>query len=257
MKNIVFMSDIDLKGDGRYSSDRRLPYKYSIDSWKKWCDKNNCELFVLNDLVIEKERMSICWQRYYLFDILESNGIDYDQVLMVDSDTIVHPECPNFFEKTEHKYVGVHNEGSYDWVLRSIENYSKYIFDGETIEWWKYINGGFQIVNGKHKQFFQDVVGFYFQNENHLKEMQNTFHTGTDQTPLNFLLKTHNIDIKLLPYEFNMVDMPRKEILDEELTMTKIGWIYHYNCIPNNEKSVMTLHWMKKTYEHFYGGLDG
>ena len=133
MKNLVFMMDIDLKGDGRYSSDRRKPYEYSINSWKNWCKKNDCELFVLNDLIVEKEKMSICWQRYYLFDILEANEIDYDQILMVDSDTIVHPECPNFFEMTEHKYVGVHNDGSYDWVLRNIENYSKYIFDGKMI----------------------------------------------------------------------------------------------------------------------------
>ena len=32
MKNVVFMMDIDLAGDGRYSSNRRLSYKYSIDS---------------------------------------------------------------------------------------------------------------------------------------------------------------------------------------------------------------------------------
>ena len=34
MKNIVFMLDIDIQGEGRYSSTRRLPYKYSIESWK-------------------------------------------------------------------------------------------------------------------------------------------------------------------------------------------------------------------------------
>ena len=51
MKNIVFLMDIDLSGEGRYSSTRRLPYQYSIKSWEKWCAKNNSELFVLNDLL--------------------------------------------------------------------------------------------------------------------------------------------------------------------------------------------------------------
>ena len=69
MKNLVFMMDIDIKGDGRYASSRRAAYKYSIDSWKKWCDKNECELFVLNDLLMSNDIMGICWQRYYLFDI--------------------------------------------------------------------------------------------------------------------------------------------------------------------------------------------
>ncbi len=254
MKNLVFMMDIDLKGEGRYSSDRRLPYKYSINSWKQWAEKNDCELFVLNDLIMEKEKMSICWQRYYLFDILDSNSIEYDQVLMVDSDTIVHPDCPNFFEMTEHKYTGVHNDGSYDWILRSLENYSKYIFDGKMIDWWKYVNGGFQIVNKKHRQFFQDVISFYFVNQNNLVNLQETFHTGTDQTPLNFLLNIHDIDVKLLPYEFNMVDMVRKEILDTSLTMTDVGWVYHFNAIPEQFKKQTgdIGHWMKNTYERLY-----
>ena len=252
-KNLVFIIDIDLKGDGRYSPNRRLSYKYTIDSWKKWCDKNNCELFVLNDLVVEKEKMAICWQRYYLFDILDANEIEYNQILMVDADTIVHPDCPNFFEMTEDKYVGVHNEGSYDWILRSIENYSKHIFDNKMIDWWKYINGGFQIVNKKHRQFFQDIISFYFSNQNNLIKMQETFHTGTDQTPLNFLLDLHDIDVKLFSYEFNMCDMVRKEILDDDLTMTKIGWVYHFNSIPNQKDCEVTNSWIKKTYEGLYG----
>ena len=252
MKNIVFMLNVKMTGSGRYSENRSSCYKYSINSWKKWCEKNDCELFLLTELPLDPERMSICWQRYYLFDILEANDIDYDQILMVDADTIVHPDCPNFFEMSEHKHVGVHNEGSYDWIFRSIENYSKHVFEDKMIDWWKYINGGFQIVNGKHKQFFQDVVGFYFQNEDKLKQMQETFHTGTDQTPLNFLLDIYKISRKLLPYEFNMVDMPRKEILDGEHTFTKIGWVYHFNCIPNQKDYEVTHEIMKNTYEVLY-----
>ena len=100
-------------GDGRANS-----YHYSIDSWKQWCNKNNCELLVLDELLYPVDYMKITWQRYYLFDILESNNIKYDQILMVDADTIVHPDCPNFFEVTDNKYCLVHDDGSYDWILR-------------------------------------------------------------------------------------------------------------------------------------------
>jgi hypothetical protein len=171
---------------------------------------------------------------------------------MVDSDTIVHPNCPNFFNMTEHKYTGVHNEGSYDWIFRSIENYSEYVFQGREIKWWEYINGGFQIVNKKHKDFFKSMINFYNNNKELLIEMQNKFHTGTDQTPLNFMLQNNNIDTKILPYEFNMTDMPRKEILNNDLIMTNIGWIYHFNCIPNNKNNQATYYWMEKTYKHLY-----
>ena len=253
MKNIVFLMNIKLNDEsGRYTSDRSLPYNFSVNSWKQWCDKNNAELFVLEELLLPKEEMAICWQRYHLFDILDANEIDYDQILMVDSDTIVHPDCPNFFEMTEHKYTGVHNEGSYDWIFRSVENYSKFIFQGRELKWWNYINGGFQIVNKKHKAFFSSMISLYNNNKKNFIQMQEQFHTGTDQTPLNFMLQMNNIDVKLLPYEFNMTDMPRKEILNHDLTMTNIGWVYHFNCIPNNQGNKATYFWMEKTYKELY-----
>ena len=123
MSNIVFIPNIDLgKSQERQESNTQV-YKYSIDSWKSWCDKNDCELLVLEDLLYPINYMKITWQRYYLFDILDANEIDYNQILMVDADTIVHPDCPNFFELTDNKYCGVMNEGDYEWVLRSVRGF--------------------------------------------------------------------------------------------------------------------------------------
>ena len=252
MKNIVFMMDIDLAGEGRYASSRRLPYKYSIKSWEKWCEKIDCEVFVLTDLLLPKENMAICWQRYYLFDILEANEIEYDQILMVDADTIVHPDCPNFFDMTDRKMCGVHNEGSYDWIIRSIENYGKYFFNGHVMDFWKYIDCGFVVVNEIHRDFFKQVTDFYNENAELLRQVEREWHAGTDQTPVNILIHDRNIDFKWLPYEFNMCDMFRKELLTDDLLFTKWGWIYQYNSIPNNTEDKLTYLWMKKTYEHLY-----
>ena len=253
MKNIVFTMDIDLGGEGRYASTRRLPYQYSIKSWEKWCEKNDCELFVLTDLLLPKEEMAICWQRYYLFDILDANDIKYDQILSVDADTIVHPDCPNFFEMTERKMCGVHNEGSYDWIIRSIENYGRYFFNGHNINFTKYIDCGFVIVNKIHRDFFTQVTDFYNENAEMLRQVEKQWHAGTDQTPVNFLIDDKDVDFKWLPYEYNMCDMFRKEILGDDMLFTDWGWIYQYNSIPNNKEDKLTLHWMKKTYEHLYG----
>ena len=252
MKNIVFTMDIDLSGEGRYASTRRLPYKYCIKSWKKWCENNDCELFVLNDLLLPKEEMATCWQRYYLFDIMHANKIEYDQILMVDADTIVHPECPNFFEMSDRKMCGVHNEGSYDWIIRSIENYGKYFFNGHILDFWKYIDCGFVIVNETHRNFYTQVIDFYNENAKLLRQVEKEWHTGTDQTPVNILIEEQCVDFKWLPYEFNMCDMFRKELLTDDLLFTKWGWIYQYNSIPNNTEDKLTYYWMKKTYEYLY-----
>ena len=59
-----------------------------------------------------------------------------------------------------------------------------------------------------------------------------------------------NIDYKFLPYEFNMQDMPRKELLDNDLTFTKVGWVYHFNAIP--QQFGLPEQWMEKTYKELY-----
>jgi hypothetical protein len=252
MKNVVFIPNISV-GDGRSN-----PYKYSIASWKKWCEKNDCDLVVFDTLLCDIKDMKITWQRYHVLEILENSDIEYDQVLMVDADTIVHPDCPNFFEMTDRKFTAVHNEGSYDWICRSIENYNKHLFPGKIpFEYWEYINTGFMIFNKDHKKFLKEFLKFYEDNKETIINLQETYHVGTCQPVMNYFARNKNIEMKLLPYEFNMTDLPRKEILDEEMTMTKVGWIYHFCAISPDFKQQFgdVEHWMKKTYEHFHGSL--
>ena len=45
--------------------------------------------------------------------------------------------------------------------------------------------------------------------------------------------------------------MIKKEILDPDMLFTKIGWIYHFNGIPNKDEQVPL--WMKKTFDYLYG----
>ena len=261
MKNVVFIVDITLKGSqrdvGRWAETRSDPYVFCTKAWKKWCDKNNCELFVLNEEVLPHSEMPVSWQRYYVFDLLEASGIEYDQIMYVDADTIPHPDCPNVFDMSDRKFCFVHNEGSYDWILRSIENYSKYFFDGFMMPWTDYFDSGMLIFNKEHKQFFQTIIEFFHNNRENLLKVESEWHAGTDQTPVNFLTHILDIDYKRLPYEYNMCDMFRKELLDDDLTFTKWGWIYQYNSIPNNKDDKLTFHWMEKTYNHLCGVNNG
>jgi lipopolysaccharide biosynthesis glycosyltransferase len=254
MKNIVFIPNINL-GNGRNKS-----YHYSIDSWKQWCEKNNCELIVWEDLLYPVDYMKITWQRYYLFDILEANDIDYNQILMVDADTIVHPDCPNFFELTDNKYCGVMNEGDYEWVLRSIRGFGDELFNGKRIKPWNYINGGFQILNKTHKDFYKKVLEYYKANSDKIIDTIAKLKTATDQTIINFLLVENNIDVKILPDCYNLVDLYRKNLLyldtghwwSDELHFLEAGWVYHFNAIPPNSMGRDVSYWMERTYKELY-----
>ena len=61
MKNVVFIPSVQGTDPKRNAE---VAYDLSIESWKRWCDKNDCELFVMNELVHDYEEMKITWQRY-------------------------------------------------------------------------------------------------------------------------------------------------------------------------------------------------
>ena len=52
---------------------------------------------------------------------------------MVDSDTVVHPDTPNFFEMIDRKYTGVLDLGCWEWTGRSLRHY-KDMFDGYKLD---------------------------------------------------------------------------------------------------------------------------
>ena len=89
---------------------------------------------------------------------------------------------------------------------------------------------------------------FYFEYKETLQYIQKTYGVGTDQTPLNYMLKKHNIGRKLLPYEFNMSCMLKKEILGDDMLHTKLGHVSHYNGLPEKENSVPYC--IEKTYKY-------
>ena len=83
--------------------------------------------------------------------------------------------------------------------------------------------------------------------------VQENFSVGTDQPVINFYLTLKKISCKLLPYEFNMQDMFRREILGDAL-YTKIGWIYNFDIIPDQIKQQTgdTNIWLERTYKELW-----
>ena len=240
---------IDVKRPGK---ETRPEYQLSIKSWKKFCDKHGHELHVLQDPIVDQNLMNIIWQRYFLFDILDHSSIKVDQVLLVDADTIVHPECPDIFSMTDHKYTLVRDDGDYDWIIRSMENYKKYLFsDLPLFDWFSYYNSGFQIVNNSHRNFFKTMRNFFEENQETISWCQKSFGVGTDQTPLNYLVRRENIDIKELSFMYNCVCLNKKEVLGEDMLHTKVSHVMHFNGLPDKDKSVP--YWMEKTYRYLYG----
>ena len=255
MKNIVFIPNVNL-GNGRSDN-----YKYSIQSWKKWGVKHNVKVIEWTEPITDPAEMKITLQRYWVHDILNYNNVEYDQVLIVDADTIIHPETPNFFDLTEGKFGVVVNNGCYEWTTRSIENWRTALFnDQELVKPWEYFNGGFQITSKEHIPFYDYVKDFYQTNREVIKILAEKIKAGTDQTIVNYLTKKFGVETKFLPEAYNLQDLFRKNLLHipghswfkDELLFTKAGWVYHFNAIPQNPRHVN--YWMERTYNELYGG---
>ena len=254
MKNVVFIPNIDL------SNGRSDKYNCCIKSWKWWCNKNNCELLMWEDLLLPVEQMPIVWQRYYVFDILDANDIEYGQVLLVDADTIIHPDCPNFFNETCGVYSAVMNDGDYEWVNKSISQYGVKFFNKNTFPTWRYINGGFQIFHPHHKDYLKGLIEWYSENSMELKQVFGKWNS-TDQTCINFYREEQDIPMTVLPPCYNLQDISRKNLMyfhpqqwwTDELHYLKNGWIYHFNAIPQNAMGRDASYWIERTYEELYG----
>ena len=247
MTNVVFITNI--KNPDK--SERSKVYDLSINSWRLWCQANGHELFVLDEPLTDLDVMSPIFYRHYCFDLLVGQ-VDYDQICTVDADTIIHPECPDFFQLTDHQFCGVHNDGDYDWIIRSIENYQYEFPETFTVPFdiWKYINSGFMVTNDKFKFVHEYLLDFYWKNADKLRSVQKKYGVGTDQPLINLITNQLGVDVKLLPYQYNMQDLNRKNAL-ENMLFTKLAGVYHFNAIHGGPEA--TNHWLTKTYNHLYG----
>lgn len=225
-------------------------YELSIDSWKRWCDNNGVEIFVLTEPLADMNSISPIYFRHYWYDLIEFDS--GDQICLVDADTIIHPDCPNFFELTDNKFSAVHNDGDYDWVIRSIENYQHEFPERFTkkFDLWKYINCGFIVTNEKYISVHKALTDFYWDNHTQVRRCQESYGVGTDQPLMNLLLSEMDIEVNLLSNQFNMQDLERKNILDDRLLFTEIPAVYHFNAIPGGKSESDA--WIKKTHDHLF-----
>ncbi len=254
--NIVFIPNINT------GNDRNAPYHYSVESWKKWSEQyDDIKVIEWDEPIMDPNQFKITLQRYWVHDILEHNKVEYNQVLIVDADTIIHPNCPNFFNKTEGKFGVVVNNGCYEWVTRSIKQWGDALFLNEPkVKPWEYFNGGFQITNKEHIPFYKKVQEYYTLNINEINKLNEQIKAGTDQTIINYLTNLYKVKKHYLPECYNLQDLFTKNLLHlpghshfkDDLIFLDAGWIYHFNGIPTTPHNRNTAYWMERTYKHLY-----
>ena len=236
MKNIVYIVNIN---EPRYS-------QYSINSWKKWALSNNAEVVTLTEPFSEVEPH---WYKVFAYKLLDNSNIEYDRILVVDNDTIVHPETPNFFESVPEDKIGVvFDDVNYDWTIRSTDAYRKHVFaEFQAFDTFEYFNSGFIVLSRQHKEVYEKVIDFLLNNYQSLNWVQSNYGVGRDQTPLNFMLRAYSNGLHYMSKRYNLQGLLSKEIIDPKM-LSDMAYVYHFNAMPREHREVL----MKQTYSHLY-----
>ena len=245
-KNVVFMTCMDGAPD-------ILDYKeWCFKSWDYWCKKNNVELFVLDQEIKDKSIMKPTWQRWWVHEILESNEIEYDQVALVDVDTMVHWDCPNFFEQTDGEFSAVMDKFNIEWTHNSIKRYQDFWPDIK-FDWTSYFNCGFIVMSKKHKGLCKDIIDFYLENEDELRKRQHeTLKKGSDQTPINYMIRASEHELKYLDERFNLSQLHLRGVLGGLCPMWEVGHVWHFNGFEKTQRNQLMMQvWnqIKENYE--------
>tara|TARA_Y100001973_G_C5204294_1_gene340296 strand:- start:917 stop:1657 length:741 start_codon:yes stop_codon:yes gene_type:complete len=237
-KNVVFMTCMENAPD-------ILDYKeWCFKSWRYWCDKNDVQLFILDQELQDKTIMKPTWQRWHAHEVLEANNIEYEQVALVDIDTMIHWDAPNFFDLTDGEFSAVQDKFYIEWSHNSIKGYKDFWPDVD-LDWTTYFNCGFIVMSKKHKDWCKSVTDFYYANETELRKRQHeTLKKGSDQTPINYMIRASEHKLNFLNDKYNLSQLHMRGVLQGDL-LWETGFVWHFNGFEKTQRNAL----MKQVWE--------
>ena len=232
-KNAVVITSMKGLVDNSYE-------EYCFNTWKSWCNKHDIDFIILDEPIADTHYTKPTWQRWYIWDILENSGLNYDKVALIDNDTMIHWNSPNIFNEIDDEIGVCVDNDNINWVNQSIKGYN-HMFD-TNIDWTEYFNCGMVVLSKSSKEFCKEITQFWENNHEKLVHLQDTLSKGTDQTPVNFIAKKYKV--KYLNKKWNLTHLYRKEILND-LVFVECGYIFHFNGFDKAMRTPL----MKQTWE--------
>jgi hypothetical protein len=242
-KNVVFWVGVKSENQQLIEKNQYGDFswmEYSKRTWEYWAKKNDCH-FIVYDCTTREDhyKYKVTWQRWFdVFNFIESKGIyNYDQILSVDASIMVKWDMPNIFNDTEHKFCALRGNENLKWTYESVNGY-KDLFPEISFRYNDYFAGGYRIFNKSHQTVFAELEKFFDDNYDIINNKEQSVKRGTDQPIVNFFLRQHDIDIKLLPIVYGVNHLYRREVLQ-------------HNWQLNTDK---TPHFIKYFYTWIFSG---
>lgn len=152
-----------------------------------------------------------------VYDMLD----DYDRILIIDSDVIIMPECPNPFETVDTEKIG----SIYEDVGSRMQHRIKVINDIQSkfgdVGWrYGYINTGVFIVSKKHKSIFQKIK------KGEDEEGKLWTGPGMDDALIGYNIHKYGFEVQELPFQWNHMSMFSEPWNNSANRFN--SWIIHY-----------------------------
>jgi len=264
-KNVVFWCGVNNPEHAdKYDSFKW--FEYSKQSWKYWCENNDVVFFEyttpsLPDLMAHR----VTWQRWFdVFNQLEAAGIDYNKIYMIDANSIIKWDTPNFFDLcTDDRLVAWRDSDNLNWIYECVKGWDEY-FQFNKFNISRYINAGCLIINETHKPLIEKLKSIYFDDHQTLMKYQHTVKKGSDQGPLNFLIQMNGVEVNMdLPLPFKLTHLHRKDLfqhnwqlnIDKTPFFIKYGYIWIFNGFAKDQRTnLMSQAWnlIKNQYDPKY-----
>lgn len=230
-------------------NDRELQtyQEYSLRTWQHYAKRHGHRLILWTKSIRPTREMRPTWQRWHVYDVLEGSNVEYNQVALVDLDTMVHWNAPDIFKASKNRYSAVRDILNPAWNVESIEGYQE-MFPGQTLEWDDYTNNGVVVLPADTgKAFCKEVLDFYYANQEELNYKEAiSLRRGSDQTPVNYLAFNYFEEgIHHISSKFNMMHLPSTDVLQQDMYI-KHGYVWHFNgLLPHERIKYMEYTWNK------------
>jgi len=194
--------------------------KYAQTSYptiEKYARKIGAKLITINQTKLSKA--SPHFEKFQLYDLLTK----YDRIIYLDTDLIIHDDCPNLFDIVPEDEMGAFDESPFRDHQQHMEQASTtYHIDINENYDGSYYNTGVMVISRLHRDMFK------------LPSSQSIYN-HFDQSYLNLYIQANNIKMFKLHHKFN-----RMPLLDEVTGEHRLNSnIIHYAGILNNADKIM------------------
>lgn len=151
-------------------------------------------------------------EKFQLYDLLA----DYERILYLDADILVHPEAPNVFDRVPEAALGVVNEQLNEEAPKREQEWRRMQRRLGKLEHTphRYFNAGMLVASRCHRELFN------------YKELDFAAGRWPDQNTLNYHVRKMELPIHWLDPEWNCMPVFGEHFSDPE--KRHVSWFIHY-----------------------------